>query len=146
MAMPNFTTVAVSDLGTKLYKESATAGKYEQLVPVTAAPATGGAGATIDVTELDSSVKQYISDREETPAYEFDFNATKEKFAVVKAMCTGTKQKFMLEYGDGDGMLFEGIATCWIDSLSAGNAKKGKLSVAVESKTYVADTATYKNA
>ena len=56
--------------------------KYEHLVNIKNVPASGAEGGTIEVTELDSPVKQYIDDRKDTPAQ--DFISKTEQVLILK--------------------------------------------------------------
>lgn len=131
---------AMSDKGTMLYyKESPGATTYTKLVGIKSAPATSSAPATIEVTTLDSESKQYIPDRMDTPAYEFQYNYNKTDFAKVQATC-GVEAEFLLVYPDGAGETFRGTGATWIDAVSAGQAINAQLSIAVLSHEYVEDT------
>lgn len=132
--------IAVSDVGVALLKWDNTASKYKYFMAITAAPATGGAGSNIEVTELDSKYKQYIADREDTPAYEFDFNYTASTFNTAETTFDGvTSNKFALCFQDKGGFTFEGIGTCWTDAVSAGQAIVGKISIAVSKREWIQD-------
>lgn len=134
---------AISDAGTYLAVEGETAGKYTKLVGITSAPATGEAPGTIEITPLDSLYKQYISDRPDTPKYEFDYNYTKENFATVQAAISLIDTKnYLIVYQDGSGEKFSGTGATWKDAVSRSSGVKGKISFAVSSHEHVADTTT----
>lgn len=136
-------TVAISDAGTKLCKFDSTAKKYVPLVSITTAPATGAAPATIDVTALDSEAKQYILDRPDTPAFEFEYNYTAENYKTVTAEVDGkTAKQYLLVYSDGSGVKFDGIGATWIKEVAAGAAVKAGLSFAVPKKPEYVEEAT----
>jgi hypothetical protein len=131
---------AISDIGTMLFKLDNGSSKYKYLFPITAAPATGGAPNQIEVTELDSRYIQNILDREATPAFEFNYNYTAERFAIAKDAFDGvTSNGYLLVFGDGSGFKFTGVGATWTDALSPGNAVVGQVSVAVSYKDFVAD-------
>lgn len=132
--------VAHSDKGCQLWAFDSTTSKYKYLVPVRAVPATGAAPSTIEVTEMDSERKQYIFDRDDTSALEFDYNYTKEKYAACKAYLDGvTPNKFLVTYPDKSGVKFEGAGKTWRDAVSTGGEILGKISVAVLSMDDVDD-------
>lgn len=125
------TNVAITDVGTKFYVETAPdAGTYKILVPVTSVPATGQAPSTIDVTELDSPIKQYVLDRVDPGTMEFAFNDTEEKYNAVLAVCDNETHNFLIVYQDGRGVKITGTASCWHNELSAGTALGGGLAIA----------------
>ena len=131
--------IAISDYGTTLYLKGNN-DRYAKLVSVTSVPDTGAAPGTIDVTELDSAVKQYISDRPDTPSYEFEANYTKENWAAVVAGISLTEEKeYLIAYQDGSGEKFTGTGAVWKKGVSAGNAVKMGISFAVSSHEHVAE-------
>lgn len=139
--------VAISDKGVMLFKYDKSTGLYKYLIPITAAPATGGAPSQITVTELDCPYVQNILDREETPAYEFSYNYTIEKHkAALQAFDGKSDNKYLLTFQDKSGFAFSGIGAAWTDSISAGGAIAGKISVAITTKEWVEEvvgTPTY---
>ena len=133
--------IAISDVGTLLCVKGE-GDKYAKLVSVTSVPDTGSAPGTIDVTELDSTVKQYISDRPDTPSYEFEANYTKENYAAVTAGISLTEEKeYLIVYQDGSGEKFTGTGAAWKKGVTAGNAVKIGLSFAVSAHEHISDTA-----
>lgn len=123
---------AHSDLGAMLWVKKKGEDKFKYLVPIRTAPATGSAPAQIEVTEMDSPRKQYILDRQDTPAFEFDYNYTVAKFKACKEVFDGkTENEFLVTYGDKSGHTFKGTGATWKDAISAGAELKGKISVAV---------------
>ena len=141
MSMNN--PIAHSDKGCQLWAFDSTSSKYKYLVPVRAVPATGAAPSTIEVTEMDSERKQYIFDREDVSALEFDYNYTAEKYAACKAYLDGiTPNKFLVTYPDGSGVKFEGAGKTWRDAVRTGGEILGKISVAVVDMDDVANCAS----
>lgn len=137
--------IAISDYGTLLCVKGEN-DKYRKLISVTSVPDTGSAPSTIEVTELDSAVKQYISDRPDTPSYEFEANYTKENYATVTAAISLTEEKdYLIIYQDKSGEKFKGTGAAWKKGVSAGNAVKIGLSFAVSEHEHVADTAALTN-
>lgn len=134
--------IAYSDIGTLLGKETVTPGTFAKLVGIKSVPATGGEPAQIEVTELDSEIKQYILDRSETPLFVFEYNYTKENFALVKAAADGvTSANYAIKYPDGSGVEFTGVGATWINGYSGGQAIGATVAFAVTSVEYV-DTIT----
>lgn len=139
--MPD-SVVALTDIGILLCKKNAD-DKFEKLVSVTSVPDTGGAPAQIEVTEMDSPYKQYVSDRPDTPTFEFEFNHTEAKYSAVKAYVSLTEPKeFLIVYQDGSGERFTGTGDAWIKGYTPGSGGKCGLAVNVSTKTHVADTSS----
>ena len=140
--MPD-TPIAISDVGTYLYAEGATAGKYEKLVDITSAPATGSAPGKIDATTLSDTQKKYISDRPDTPDYKFGYNYTKDNFAkVVAAISLTVAKNYLIVYQDESGEKFSGTGATWKGEVSEGKKDEAKISFAVASHEHVDDTST----
>jgi len=136
------TVVAMTDIGILLCKKNVEE-KFEKLVSVTSTPDTGGAPSQIEVTELDSQYKQYVSDRPDTPSFEFEFNHTEANYAAVKAYVNLTEPKeFLIVYQDGSGERFTGTGDAWIKGYSAGSGGKCGLAINVSTKSHVADTSS----
>ncbi len=134
--------IAISDIGTGLYVKG-DGEKYTKLISITSAPATGSAPSTIDVTQLDSPVKQYISDRPDTPSYEFEANYTKENYESLTTKISLTETKdYLIVYQDNSGEKFSATGAFWKKEVSAGSAVKIGISFAVQTHEHVADTTT----
>ena len=103
--------------------------KYKVLVPIKDVPDSGAEGGTIEVTELDSEVKQYIEDRQDTPAQDFTYNRTASKYEAVKAVCDGEAHEFLVVFSDGTGTYIKGTAQTWKKGFSAGNAQEATLHI-----------------
>lgn len=126
--------MAISDVGTKLYAEGTTAGKYAMLVKITSAPATGSAPKSLDTTCLDDLYSTSIPDRPETPSYDFEYNYTHTDFATVTAAISSTvDKKYLIVYGDGSGEKFTGRGSTWKNSVSIGKVVTAGLSFSVSS-------------
>lgn len=112
--------------------------KYEKLISIKSVPASGAEGGTIEVTELDSRVKQYIDDRVDTPAQDFTYNRTEEKYKAVKDICDGQVHEFLVKFQDGTGTYIKGTAQTWKNEFSAGSAQEATLHIVateIEDKT-----------
>lgn len=131
----------MTDVGTKLYAEGTTAGKYVVLVPITSAPATGTAAGTIENTPLDSPVKTYDADRPELPKMEFKYNYSDTNFAAVTAAVSLTdSKKYLLVYQDGSGAAFTAKGNTWIESFGRGSEVEGSISFALSELSYKTKT------
>lgn len=102
---------------------------YEKLVSIKSVPASGSEGGTIEVTELDSPVKQYIEDRMDLPTQDFTYNRTAEKYEAVKEICDGTSHEFLIKFSDGTGTYIRGTAQTWKNEFSAGSAQEATLHI-----------------
>lgn len=118
--------VAFSDIGTKLYHKSTT---YTELFGVRAVPATGAAGGKIEVTEMNSSRKQYVADRVDSPDQDFTYNRTAEKYAAALALCDGAEHEFIVVYSDGTGTYIKGTVQTWKNEFSTGSAQEATLHI-----------------
>lgn len=118
--------------------------KYTKLISIKSVPASGAEGGTIEVTELDSPVKQYINDRVDTPSQDYTYNRTAEKYEAVKAICDGQPHEFLTVFSDGTGTYCQGTAQTWKNEFSAGSAQEATLHIVATSivdKTAVEVTA-----
>lgn len=112
---------AISDYKTYLYIEGTTAGKYDKLVDITSAPATGSAPKSLDATTLSDAQSVGIPDRPETPSLEFEYNYTKENFQAVSEALSLTEDKnFLIVYQDGSGFTFAARGSTWVKEVSKG--------------------------
>lgn len=105
------------------------ASKFEKLISIKSVPASGAEGGTIEVTELDSPVKQYIDDRKDTPSQDYTYNRTAEKFEKVKTICDGKPHEFLTVFSDGTGTYCKGTAQTWKNEFSAGSAQEATLHI-----------------
>lgn len=133
--------MAISDVGTKLYAEGTTAGKYSVLVSIKSAPATGSAPKSLDTTTLDSLYTTGIPDRPETPEYKFTYNYTETDYEkVLAAVSLTTDKNYLIVYGDGSGEKFTGRGSTWKEEVSVGKIVEAGLSFAVSSHDHVKAT------
>lgn len=129
--------VAYNDQGTTLMYENASH-VWGELVGIVDVPDLGGAGNTIEVTELKSPVKQYISDRKDTGELDFTYNRTAENFEAVSALADGESHNFLVRMSDGTGTYVEGTCQTWKSGFSAGSAQQAILHIVpttIEDKT-----------
>ena len=86
-------------------------------------------GGTIEVTEMDSERKQYIDDRKDTPAQDFTYNRTEEKYEAVLAICDKKVHEFLIVLSDGTGTYIKGTAQTWKNEMSVGSAQEATLHI-----------------
>lgn len=98
-------------------------------MPIKSVPASGAEGGTIEVTELDSTIKQYIADRKDAPTQDFTYNRTAEKYEAVKEVCDGTEREFLVVFSDGTGTYIKGEAQTWKNEFTAGSAQEATLHI-----------------
>lgn len=135
---------AISDYKTYLYVEGTTAGKYHKLVDIISAPATGAAPKNIDVTTLSDAQSVGIPDRPETPTMQFEYNYTKENYALVEAAVSLTADKnYMIVYQDGSGATFTARGATYIKEVSKGKQITAEIALVTSTvPAQVADTST----
>lgn len=121
--------IAISDRGTMLYKKVSPAVTFSELVEVTSAPASGADAPTIEVTTLKSEIKQYIADRKDTPAMNFNYNYTEERHETVLAVCNGVSHDFLVIFQDGSGFQITGTAVAYTTEVALGSAIVGVLNI-----------------
>ena len=119
--------VAYSDVGTKLYHKGTSS--YEWLFGIRTVPASGSAGGTIEVTEMHSERKQFISDRVDTPDQDFTYNRTPEKYEKALALCDGKPHEFLVVFSDGTGTYIKGTVQTWKNEYSTGSAQEATLHI-----------------
>ena len=128
--------IAYNDQGTMLYYKNGNS--YAELVGILDVPDLGGAGNTIEVTELKSPVKQYISDRKDSGDLDFNYNRTATNYETVSGICDGSEHEFLVYMSDGTGTYIKGTCTTWKSGYSAGSAQQAVLHIvptAVTDKT-----------
>lgn len=131
----------MTDVGTKLYAEGTTPGKYTVLVSIISAPETGSAVGTIENTPLDSLVKTYDADRPELPKMEFGYNYSEADFTkVAAAISLTTAKNYLLVYQDGSGCKFTGKGNQWIGKVGRGAEVEANISFALSSLEVITAT------
>lgn len=134
------TAIAISDVGTELFAKIGVATTFTKLLDIVAAPATGSAPETIDVTVLSSPYTQSISGRLNIPAMEFDYNYTEANYVLAQTAVTGEPEEFLLVYGDGTGVKITGEASLWIEGVTKNSAIMGKLYITAQAIAYQTST------
>ena len=111
------------------YTASATAeeeAKFVYLVPITNdPPEMGSAPDTIEITEADSPVKQYVSDRPDSPSLEFEYNFNTDGYNYdrVKSALSATQSKvYLMLLPLGSAFMIKATGNTW---LAGGNPIHG---------------------
>jgi len=108
-----------------------TEAKFVYLVPVTSdPPELGSAPDTIEITEADSPVRQYVSDRPDSPAVEFEYNMSSDGYnyeRVKSAVSATTAKIYCILLPLGSAFLLKATGSTW---MAGGNPVHGALSLA----------------
>ena len=126
-------TMAISDVGVRLYLKGATA--YSQFLLIKSAPATGSAPEKLDSTTLEKAKATSILGREAETDLTFDYNYTATNFTLAQTAVTGQAEEFLLVYGDGSGVYIKGQAYTWVDAVGLNSVVTGKFMIAQEEIT-----------
>ena len=131
------TSVGQSSIGLQIYlfdKEGYEGGhqnEFRYLVPIVGdPPELGGTPDTIEITEADSKVKQYVNDRTDSPAIEFNYNfdANGHNYQRVRDNVSATEGNlFALLLPLGSFFILKGTGSTW---LAGGNPIQATLSIA----------------
>lgn len=78
---------------------------------------------------MDSPIKQFIPDRLDTPAQDFTYNRTSDKYEKVLTYCDGEEHEFLVKLSDGTGTYIKGIAQTWKNEFTAGSAQEATLHI-----------------
>lgn len=104
---------------------------FRYLVPIVGdPPELGGTPDTIEITEADSPVKQYVNDRTDSPSIEFNYNfdANGHNYDRVRDNVSATEGNiFALLLPLGSFFLIKGTGSTW---LAGGNPIQATLSIA----------------
>ena len=120
--------VAQSSIGLQIFSWDAASSKFKYLVPITGdLPPMGAAPATIECTEADSPIKQYISDRADNPAMELSYNYLAEYEEKIKKVLNPiTPSNFAILLPLGTVFVLEATGDTWLDG---GSPIQGKLTL-----------------
>lgn len=118
--------VAQSSIGLQIFSWDKESTKFKYLVPITGdLPPMGAAPATIECTEADSPVKQYISDRADNPAMELTYNYLAEYEEKIKAVLNPTTpSNFAILLPLGTVFVIEATGDTWLEG---GSPIQGKM-------------------
>lgn len=120
--------VAQSSIGLQIFSWDKESTKFKYLVPITGdLPPMGAAPATIECTEADSPVKQYISDRADNPSMELSYNYLAEyEEKIKKVLSPITPSNFAILLPLGTVFVLEATGDTWLDG---GSPIQGKLTL-----------------
>lgn len=131
------TSVGQSSIGLQIYLfdkegyEGSHQNEFRYLVPIVGdPPELGGTPDTIEITEADSKVKQYVNDRTDSPAIEFNYNfdANGHNYQRVRDNVSATEGNlFALLLPLGSFFILKGTGSTW---LAGGNPIQATLSIA----------------
>lgn len=112
---------------------------FSHLVKIIDVPENKSDPEQIEVTTLDSKIKQYVEGRQESPVQNFTYNYTEDNyFTKVMPYCNGEIHEFLLVLGDGTGTLITGSAKTKRNSISRGSSVEAVLTITpmnIEDKT-----------
>lgn len=131
------TSVGQSSIGLQIYLfdkegyDGSHQNEFRYLVPIVGdPPELGGTPDTIEITEADSKVKQYVNDRTDSPAIEFNYNfdANGHNYQRVRDNVSSTEGNlFALLLPLGSFFILKGTGSTW---LAGGNPIQATLSIA----------------
>ncbi len=118
---------------------------YKKLYGLFTVPEMGGTPETIDVTNLEDSIKRNIPGIGDTGILEFEFYATegetdttaqiRDTWNILRGYQTaGDAMMWKLEYPDGEGFTWKGKCNVRRQSVGVNNAIKFTLSIGLESE------------
>lgn len=130
-----------SSIGLQVYAFDTTDNKFRYLVPITSDPPEMGATPdTIEITEADSPVRQYVADRPDSPSLEFEynFNSNGYNYNRVKANISATNAKvYCLLLPLGSAFLIKATGSTW---MTGGNPIRGAFNLTqAEEAIFIAD-------
>ena len=115
-----------SSIGLQVYAFDTTDNQFRYLVPITSDPPEMGATPdTIEITEADSPVRQYVADRPDSPSLEFEynFNSNGYNYNRVKENISATNAKvYCLLLPLGSAFLIKATGSTW---MTGGNPIRG---------------------
>ncbi len=113
-----------------LYGKKKGATAFSQLVKIKDVPESGSDPEQIEVTTLDSKIKQYVAGRQDSPSQAFTYNYTEENyFTKVLPYCNGEVHEFLVAYPDGTGTLITGSAQTKKNAVSLNSALEATLTI-----------------
>ncbi len=113
-----------------LYGKKKGAEAFSQLVKIKDVPESGSDPEQIEVTTLDSKIKQYVAGRQDSPSQAFTYNYTEENyFTKVLPYCNGEVHEFLVAYPDGTGTLITGSAQTKKNAVSLNSALEATLTI-----------------
>lgn len=136
MAELEYTTIAISDIGTQLFHFNTTSLKFEYAMPITAGGDFSGDQESFEVPETDLPYIPKIGGRRSLNDIEYTANYTAEKYKRATEITSATEsQTYMEVLNDGSAMIFNG--TCAMPGIVAGDTRQISLTIIPESETWV---------
>lgn len=119
--------VAQSSIGVQLFYWNIEHNKFEYYVPITGdLPPMGGSPNQIEVTETDSPVKQYISDRPDNPEMQISYNYLVEhEVKINEHLDSVVPHNFLILLPLKSAFVFEATGSTWFEG---GNPEQGTIS------------------
>lgn len=132
------TNVGQSSIGLQIYKfdkegyeDGSKKNTFRYLVPITSdPPELGGTPDTIEITEADSKVRQYVNDRTDSPQFElsYNFDANGNNYNRIKTHTSPTVADiFLLLLPLGSAFMVKSTVSNW---MSGGNPIQGTMALA----------------
>lgn len=113
-----------------LYGKKKGATAFTKLVSIKDVPESGADPEQIEVTTLESKIKQYVAGRQDSPSQAFTYNYTEENyFTKVLPYCNGEIHEFLVAYPDGTGTLITGSAQTKKNAVSLNSALEATLTI-----------------
>lgn len=122
-----------------LYGKKKGATAFSKLVSIKDVPESGSDPEQIEVTTLESKIKQYVAGRQDSPSQAFTYNYTEDNyFTKVKPFCDGNVHEFLVVFPDGTGTYIKGSADTRKNAVSLNSALEATLTITpmdIEDKT-----------
>ena len=119
---------------------------WEEFVPITKYPNTGGEPDKHEVTRLKDGKKRYILGLEDATALVFEANYTKDDYDTVKAAADGTIRKFRLCFGDEQGAdgcwEWEGKVAIYVSEGESNGVRKMVITISDEGEEAIKEVTT----
>lgn len=113
-----------------LYGKKKGATAFSKLVSIKDVPESGADPEQIEVTTLESKIKQYVAGRQDSPSQAFTYNYTEDNyFTKVMPYCNGEVHDFLVAYPDGTGTLITGSAQTKKNAVSLNSALEATLTI-----------------
>lgn len=124
----------INDIGTALFMQDASSGKYWMLANVLGLPATGAAPTMLDVTVTTSAQERQIPGRRAASTYEVVMHLTVGNVQKLSKI-VDTTQKFIALYGNGTGYTFTGRISAWANEAALGSVIQITANIAIQSSS-----------
>ena len=113
-----------------LYGKKKGSEKFTKLVAIKDVPESGADPEQIDVTTLESKIKQYVAGRQDSSLQSFTYNYTKDNYFIkVMPYCDGEVHEFLVVFPDDRGTKLTGSARTRKNAVSANSAIDAVLAI-----------------